>query len=81
MIRSLRRYERENLMSRKCRTIAMTSARGTWNGPTAVLRPKRWPRQQPANFFIVEESFPEWRKDPEHIAAYYPLEDELAVAA
>jgi len=68
-------------MSRKCRTIAMTSARGTWNGPTAVLRAKRWPRQQSANFFIVEESFPEWRKDPEHIAAYYPLEDELAVAA
>jgi hypothetical protein len=32
-------------------------------------------------FSIVEESFPEWRKDPEHVATYYPLEDSFAVAA
>ena len=31
-------------------------------------------------FISVEESFREWRKDPEYVAAYDVLEDEFAVA-
>ena len=29
----------------------------------------------------VEESFAEWRKDPEYVAAYNAIEDEFALAA
>jgi ribosome-binding protein aMBF1 (putative translation factor) len=32
-------------------------------------------------FIPVEDSFREWRKDPEYLAAYDALEDEFAVAA
>jgi ribosome-binding protein aMBF1 (putative translation factor) len=31
-------------------------------------------------FIPVEESFAEWRKDPEYVAAYDALEDEFALA-
>jgi ribosome-binding protein aMBF1 (putative translation factor) len=32
-------------------------------------------------FISVEESFREWRRDPEFVAAYDALEDEFAVAS
>ena len=32
-------------------------------------------------FIPAEESFQEWRKDPNYVAAYDALEDEFAVAA
>jgi ribosome-binding protein aMBF1 (putative translation factor) len=32
-------------------------------------------------FIPVEESFAEWRKDPEYVAAYEALEEEFALAA
>ena len=32
-------------------------------------------------FIPVEESFAEWRKDPEYVAAYDALEEEFAVAS
>jgi ribosome-binding protein aMBF1 (putative translation factor) len=32
-------------------------------------------------YIPVEESFREWRKDPEFVAAYDALEDEFAVAS
>lgn len=32
-------------------------------------------------YIPVEESFAEWRKDPEYVAAYDALEEEFALAA
>jgi ribosome-binding protein aMBF1 (putative translation factor) len=32
-------------------------------------------------FIPVEESFAEWRKDPEYVAAYESLEEEFALAS
>jgi ribosome-binding protein aMBF1 (putative translation factor) len=32
-------------------------------------------------FIPVEETFKEWRKDPEYVAAYDALEDEFALAS
>ncbi len=32
-------------------------------------------------FIPVEESFSEWRKDPEYVAAYDALEEEFALAS
>jgi DNA-binding XRE family transcriptional regulator len=36
--------------------------------------------QMKRNFIAVEESFAEWRKDPEYVAAYDALDEEFALA-
>ena len=33
------------------------------------------------NYIPVEEAFKEWRKDPEYVAAYDALEEELPLAS